>query len=129
MADSFQLSYRLGKSREIEKYSNAREAGEAFYLADGAKRPMVIHSVDLPDGRQSARTMASTGVQLDVQGNVIKSYKEFSSRTPVDREFSEGFKAAMKQKENPEISKDVQQHAKGRAGSPIKSSDNRDLDR
>lgn len=94
VADTIEKFYLGTPGKELEQFTDARQAGAAFNSADEKLRPYVIHK--LSDG--SARTMASTsihGQREDGTNIFVKSFPGGSHSA--DAEFIAGYSEAESQ--------------------------------
>lgn len=87
------------KSNTTQDFTDAKEAGAAFFHADRTERPGAIH-VMKTDGRESGRMMADT----EVHGTYANGEQVFVKTLPnshaVDADFRAGYMQALEQSVN-----------------------------
>lgn len=90
--------YTLHNSRTHvdAQFTNAREAGAAFFIAERADRPAVIHSI----GNNSARTMADTAISGTYENGEQRFVKSLPNSHPSDAEFRAGYMDALEESVN-----------------------------
>ena len=84
------FSVRLTLSGAAQEYEDPRQAGEAFFRADPAERPLVTHV----DGN-TARTMAHTEIHGTHESGETRYFKSLPDSHAPDAEFRAGFLNAM----------------------------------
>lgn len=97
MADTFDVVVGDEKTR----YTDAKEAGAAFFAADGSKRPTVIHSMPSefsPGG--SGRFMAATEMHGGYAGSEDRFVKRLPNSHAVDKDFRAGYFDALEKSVN-----------------------------
>lgn len=93
------FSVHLPKSNESQEFTDAKEAGAAFFNADRTERPGVIH-VMKTDGRESARTMADTAIHGTYANGQQVFVKTLPNSHEVDADFRAGYMQALEQSVN-----------------------------
>lgn len=90
--EEFSVGYALSyPTTPLERFTDAKQAGAAFYHADEKRRPYVIHT--LPDG--SARTMAGTGIHGQRENGTNIFVKSFPCGSySADANFIAGYREA-----------------------------------
>jgi Large polyvalent protein-associated domain 7 len=84
---------------KVTRYTNAKEAGEAYFEADSATRPTVIHGMPVgpdtgPGGR--ARLMAETAIHGEYENGDKRYVKGLpNSEREVDKDFRAGYVEAL----------------------------------
>lgn len=84
------FSVRLTLSGAAQEFEDPRQAGEAFFRADPAERPSVVHI----DGN-TARTMARTEIHGVHETGETRYFKSLPDSHAPDAEFRAGFLNAM----------------------------------
>lgn len=93
------FSVHQPKSNKTQDFTDAREAGAAFFNADRTERPGAIH-VMKTDGRESGRIMADTEVHGTYSNGEQVFVKTLPNSHQVDAEFRAGYWQALEQSVN-----------------------------
>ncbi len=104
------FSVRLTFSGSSQEFEDPRLAGEAFFRADPAERPLVTHV----DGN-TARTMARTELHGQHESGETRYFKSLPDSHAPDAEFRAGFLAAMEAS----ISERLEKVTHGRDGANV----------
>lgn len=104
------FSVRLTFAGASQEFEDPRLAGEAFFRADPAERPSVIHV----DGN-TARTMARTEIHGAHEGGDPRYFKSLPDSHAPDAEFRAGFLAVMEAS----ISERLERVAHGQRGDNV----------
>jgi hypothetical protein len=85
----------IAEGREPRTYTDPQQAGAAFYAADIAELPKLVHH-----GDEAVRTMARTAPYIPMEGGPMLTTKDISNSHPMDELVRAGYYNAVEQSLN-----------------------------
>lgn len=109
---------------DAKQYTDAKEAGAAFFAADITKRPYVVHSSE----QSFARDMAGTAIHDNYPDGETRYVKTLSDSHDVDKDFRAGYLEALERSVNQRLKNNDWEHAAPDPKTHIVKLDNRLFD-